>query len=381
MVKVGHTHNRLDQRFSSIAFYLRRAPSFQSPAEYVAYLQQHYQPARGVKLIVEEVHGVHDWRGFFSPLNVRYMGITGTKSSADAAHCLRVVRRDMVKPLLPDIVDFEEQGHGADPVLLAKHWLCSKSLSQQPTVLLRGKLPVELAKLQEFIAPRSELNEESLKKYTATAKEVLAAPWSMEVAFAYLTNWMERNKAGERGAPPCIDFILDGRDFLPQHSIEADLMATEKSWKDFAPLGAIEIRPVPVSKAKAKAALKRPAASSAQAPQFAWVSRRSLAERSVAVEMAENGLDVNGQNEAASDPPCPGPVVTPEVELDAVEPEDGPGTEAVEEPEPLVLRRPPRHGARRPAAAVPEADAGDAATSGSTCSFGGHKDPSDSRQV
>ena len=196
-----HTHNRLDQRFAVIAKLLARASSLETPADYISFLQEHYKPARNVKLVVEEVGGAHHWRMFFDHLATHFAGMTGTQSTADAAHLFRIVRRDSVKSCVPGI-PFEEDGQGqpSDPVLLAKHWICSKALSQPPTVLLEGDLGLDFSKLPGMTAPRTMLTDFSVKQYKRTALEVLAAPWQLEAASAYLMSWLRRN-AGQAEQP------------------------------------------------------------------------------------------------------------------------------------------------------------------------------------
>ena len=369
LYRVGHTHNRLDQRFGSMGFQLARAECLQSPSEYVAYLQENYKPSRHVRLIIEEVVGIYSWRTFFEPLEIHYTGMTGTKTTADAAHCMRVVRRDMVASCVQGINFTESEGRGADPVLLAKHWLCSKKLSQPPTVLLQGPLPIQWGDLKKFVAERTRLNEESLKQYTRTAQEILSPPWKMETAFSYLHSWMNRNRNKNDGQPPDLPFIMSGRGFLPAPGPAAD--SVEETWKDFAPQGAVEIRPVP------KRVLRRPAASSASTrPQFSQVSRGHQARRNLAMDLKENdpamaatfdeaGAHENGSrqpgtpDEAASDPddsddngglphPSPAPAA-PEASV----PDDG----QEDRPRTAGLRRPAaapgsHRGMRRPAAAM-----------------------------
>ena len=234
------------QRFEevSIAKLLARASCLETPADYISFLQEPYKPARNVKLVIEEVAGAHHWREFFGHLGMHFAGLTGTRTTADAAHLLHVVRRDSVKSCVPGI-PFEEdgQGQGSDPVLLAKHWLCSKALSQPPTVLLEGDLGLDFSKLPRMVAPRTLLTDESAKQYRRTGAQVLEAPWQLEAAAAYLMSWLQRNAGQAQQQPlPEISFIVEGREFLP-----ASLVAPA-TWKDFAPNGAIPVRPVPRNK-------------------------------------------------------------------------------------------------------------------------------------
>ena len=50
---LGHTHKRLDQRFSVLAAQLKGAVSLQSPSEFLDYISQNYMPARDYGLKVE----------------------------------------------------------------------------------------------------------------------------------------------------------------------------------------------------------------------------------------------------------------------------------------------------------------------------------------
>ena len=259
---------------------------------------------------------------FFDHLATHFAGMTGAQSTADAAHLFRIVRRDSVKSCVPSI-PFEEDGQGqpSDPVLLAKHWICSKALSQPPTVLLEGDLGLDFSKLPGMTAPRTMLTDFSVKQYKRTALEVLAAPWQLEAASAYLMSWLRRN-AGQAEQPPLpdINFIVEGRDFLP-------LSTAPPTWQDFAPNGAIPVKAV-YRKPKA-AAMRRPAAARA-VPQLAHVSRRAQAASNMASQQpaplrADDGEELNEtqfpaasedekisspngnspQDEAASDPPSP----------------------------------------------------------------------------
>ena len=316
MFRVGHTHNRLDQRFSCVAKLLARASCLETPADYISFLQEHYKPARNVKLVIEEVAGAHHWREFFGHLGMHFAGLTGTRTTADAAHLLRVVRRDSVKSCVPGI-PFEEdgQGQGSDPVLLAKHWLCSKALSQPPTVLFEGDLGLDFSKLPRMVAPRTLLTDESAKQYRRTAAQVLEAPWQLEAAAAYLMSWLQRNAGQAQQQPlPEISFIVEGREFLP-----ASLVAPA-TWKDFAPNGAIPVRPVP----KKQAVMRRPAAARA-VPQLAHVSHRAQAASNMASQQ-QVAQQHDGEELLDEDQPQHQEIPLP----DSISPE--PGDEAASDP-------------------------------------------------
>ena len=260
-------------------------------------MQENYRPARGLPLVCEAVTAVHHWREFFAPLEQAFSGVVGTKTTADAAHVLRVVQRQAVRAAAPE-VDWSEQqeGHAEDPVLLAKHWLCSRALSQPPTpLLLQSDLvaALDFGKLRGLPAPRSWLNEDSLKKYRRTADEVLQEPWCLHTAYSFLTSWLQRNEAQTPGKLPEIDFVTQGRDY-PEPNVEVPA-----TWRDFAPEGAVEIRPV--KRLPKKNMAVHPKTSEGVAPELAQRSRREMAQANLGGPHGGGASGLGGEGEAEGD--------------------------------------------------------------------------------
>ena len=330
MYRVGHTHNRLDQRFGVIANKLSHAECLETPQDYVAYLQENYKAARNLPVHIELLSGVHSWRTLFEPCGFEFAGLQGSKTTADAAHVLRVVKRCLVQAAVPNVtcdLDQDEEGNPNDPVLLAKHWLCSRQLSQPPTVLFQNLPAIPWQNLRTMpAAPRTVLTAESRKQYEKTAEAVLELPWQLNAASAYLRNWLARNGQGN-GVPPDLTFVVEGPSFLPGSVHEASTLPT---WQDFAPEGAVAVlrkakaKAVPKDKAKAKAQAgkKRPAPDTTHAaPQLAGVSRGqrarlSLAQAAGPAAAAAAMATAEGDQEesvAAADPEpdelAPGPAV------------------------------------------------------------------------
>lgn len=280
--RVGHTHNRLDQRFSVIGSLLTRAEALETPSDYVSHLQRHYRSARGVPAFFEQVGDCHHWRTFFAPLEKHYAGVTGTVTTADAAHVIRVVRRDLVRLCVPE-VDFPEHQDGSpeDAILLAKHWLHSKRLSQPPTLLLSGPLSLNFNALER--APRLTLNADSVKQYRKTAEVILQPPWHLESAAAYILQWLQANQAQTPHAHlPVMTFVVEGRDFVPDSALTSG-----STWKDFAPEGAIPI----VAVRKPQQQQKRARSSNSDVPQLAVISRRARAVMNAQQEQGQQNMD------------------------------------------------------------------------------------------
>ena len=273
---VGHTHNRLDQRFSVIGSLLSRAKNLETPQDYISHLQMNYKSARGVPVFFEEVEQTHHWRRFFAPLKIHFAGVTGSQSTSDAAHVFRVVRRDMVSLCVPEI-DWHEEGLPHDPVLLAKHWLHSKQLSQPPTTLWSQEWTLDFHTLEA--APRIALSEDSVKQYRKTAEQILAPPWQLQAAATYWLGWMQKNQASlPKSTLPDISFVVEGREFSPA------AVCAGTTWKDFAPNGAIAVQPVRKGK---KIDAKNKRSSEQSVPQGAVVSRRAKAVMNVQAEVSQ----------------------------------------------------------------------------------------------
>jgi hypothetical protein len=63
-LQTGHTHNSLDQRFSSVAKILAGAPVLEDPYEFADYIKEHVTPAGGRSLHVQVLDGTYDFKIF-----------------------------------------------------------------------------------------------------------------------------------------------------------------------------------------------------------------------------------------------------------------------------------------------------------------------------
>ncbi len=138
----GHTHNKLDQRFSVCATALSKAPILQTPEHFAHHIVQSVRYGR-LLTETEVMRGAWDWQEFLKPLNIKLSGLTPTEWSPDACHCWRFVRRETLHEHVPEGTeltvpkDFENDEESPnDAILLLKQWIHSDTLAQPPLLVL-----------------------------------------------------------------------------------------------------------------------------------------------------------------------------------------------------------------------------------------------------
>ena len=79
-LQASHSHNELDQRFSSIAALLQRASVLEDAEEVQSYLEKVLQPAGGRKhVVIEVVNGRWDFQAMFAEnCETSMSGLTST---------------------------------------------------------------------------------------------------------------------------------------------------------------------------------------------------------------------------------------------------------------------------------------------------------------
>ena len=100
-MQTGHTHNEQDQRFSSVASLLSRAPVLEDPEDFAGWIRKHLVPARGRALHVEVVDSTWDFQLWYHKLNVQMSGLAATHLEPDTNHVWRFIRREMMPKLMP----------------------------------------------------------------------------------------------------------------------------------------------------------------------------------------------------------------------------------------------------------------------------------------
>ena len=83
----GHTHDELDQRFSTVASMLSRAPVLEDPPEFRNWIEQNVVPPRGRKLHVEVLFFLSFFFLFVSPLLLLWRSLTLLTTSKNGFPC------------------------------------------------------------------------------------------------------------------------------------------------------------------------------------------------------------------------------------------------------------------------------------------------------
>ena len=227
MFSVGHTHHRLDQRFSVIGNLLSRATRLETPQDYIMHKSARGIPVFFLKKLEAPTIGansLHPWKSISKEsldLRTQLMVRMCCALPAETGRCA------------PE-ADWAEDGHPEDLALLAKHWLHSKALSQLWATIWQW----DFRNLE--VAPRMVLNDESRKQYQKTADQILAKPWNVQSAATYILGWLQRNQSLSVNVStvPEITFLMEGKDFLPAAAVAGS------TWKDFACEDAVFIETV-----------------------------------------------------------------------------------------------------------------------------------------
>ena len=250
-LQCGHTHNEQDQRFSTVATSLSRAPVLEDPEEFAAWIRNNVKPARGRTLHVEVLDSTYDFQSWLQNCGVQVSGLAATHAEPRTTHCWRICRRS----LLPEVGTVMETWDGgndeSDAVLMVKEMLHHTQLTQQPLVILPHAVAMSLpSKLT--LNPRNALGDRALKEYRKTAIAVSQAPWRLLKAQQYLEELCRRNEAGElpKGVP--LDFIYNYK--MPARRIGSCSFCPipgsleEPGEDDEHAVRTVAIKPVPVPK-------------------------------------------------------------------------------------------------------------------------------------
>lgn len=272
--RVGHSHGKIDQRFSECRAVLSESGALETPAEFLHALEK-VKAREGRTLKLQHVHSSVDFGKYFAPLLTQISGHTQTKAKKEqgqeAIHCFTFILRKnfqesgaQVEETFPNLPP-----HPMDVILRCKHYMCSREDSQPPQVVVPHSLMEALD--PERLGPtelcgRRSFTKRQVDEFQKTAHVVSQPPWLMHNASAYLLRLVTLNQEGadESWKAPNMTWALKGR--RAQHQVpevanlvcEEDLQFAIRAPARVAvqPRGAAVNAPPP----KRRAVMKRPAA-------------------------------------------------------------------------------------------------------------------------
>lgn len=319
-LQVGHTHNQQDQRFSSVATSLSRAPVLEDPEDFAAWIRGHVKPARGRDLHVEVLSSTWDFQGWFQSLGVQVQGLAATHAEPSTSHCWRICRRSLLPEVGPICETWDGGNHEADAVLLVKEFLHHTRLSQQPLVLLPHMAAMTLHQPTLKVKQRNPLGDRVLAEFRKTASAVSKEPWKLFKAQQYLEELCRQNEAeDELSVGVELDVIFNYE--MPSMQMLGNCPLAPLTAPGHA-VRSVVVKPKPVPKAKAapdaaghEAAALAPKGKAAPRSKAELKKRPATAKRPAANIPDSEPVPEVGRGVAAE----PGP--EPAVAAAAVEPD------------------------------------------------------------
>lgn len=290
-LQTDHTHNELDQRFSTMACCIKQAEVLEDIQDLVDYLRAHMSAACGRDLIIEEISNTMDFKSWFGDVNLHMQGLTSTHLEPQVNHLWRFLPRYGL-PTDSEEIECHHSGwkqlqeHPHDVILVVKQFMSSPHASQKPQLCLPASLLESLdpEKLQPSVS--NALSETVLQEFRRTAESVSKAPWNLLKAQVFLETLCEDNEKNVVYPGMKLQFIFSKHGdagqlaFVVSDAVAAASENAESGLEAAAPAPAPPriIRVVAKSKAKAKAAMKRP--SCRMRPAACLPSPGAIAEHS-----------------------------------------------------------------------------------------------------
>ena len=248
---VGHTHFKLDQRFSEIRFALSQCTVLQDPDSFMQAISEGVQPREGRDLKVHRLRAAPHFREFFQQLDLNVSGHTQTKKKTEnheeAVHVFVFQRRDSFQGVVPDDTA-ECPPEAGDVILTCRQHLSSQELSQAP-LLFAGA--ADFAKLlpggPSELTPRGSFSDRQKKEFQKTAEKISQPPWNMEQGCAYLLKLLQENadNSADDWQPPSMSWMLNGKseDGQSLQQVKPVLTGREFQWNHLKPAAVAVARP------------------------------------------------------------------------------------------------------------------------------------------
>ena len=319
--RVGHSHGRVDQKFTIVGTALNKEKLLETPDDFQACIEGMGGMKDNLIRRVTQLGALYDWKSFFEPLGIAPHGHVQThamsEANKEACHVFRFMRRDRMTfeegAPEPESV-FTEPAADDDIILVTKQYVASECFAQRPVVFCPGvRMRALPTSGPAVISGRVQFSKRQQSEFSKTASAVGADPWCMSRARDWLVKLLEDNNKGysESWIPPPISRFVDAppqeanaRDGAPEVEATPFLLAP-------GPAGvAVQDNKPKEGQGGRRISRKRPAAASS-----------SQRDQNLAMPSAAQGLS-GAPPELVSEAGAPANVVAPRVEgpAPAVEP-------------------------------------------------------------
>ena len=210
--RVGHTHSKIDQRFSEVRNTLSQCNQLEDPDSFCAAIQTGVNPREKRELVVERVRAAANFKEFFQQLEIKVSGHTQTKKKTErneeAVHCFSFERRDE-RPEDDEADDLAPAS--SDIIMTCRQYLSDRENSQKPCVFAKEADFQKLGSIHE-LSPRVSYSQRQCKEFEKTANVIAQAPWNMHKGCAFLLKSMTENLENESDewVPPKMTWVLQG---------------------------------------------------------------------------------------------------------------------------------------------------------------------------
>lgn len=200
--RVGHTHSKIDQRFSELRFCLSQCSVLESPDAFLSAITEGVQPRESRKLSVERFRAAPNFKKFFQEMEVKTSGHVQTKRhnirNEEAVHVFTFERRSNFEGTIEEVNGAPAGPQPGDVILSLKQYICSEGTSQPPFVFAFEQDFAALPLCNSLsLAPRVSLTERQTKEFQKTAEVISQDPWNMDEGCAFLLQLIEENRTQE----------------------------------------------------------------------------------------------------------------------------------------------------------------------------------------
>lgn len=221
--RVGHSHGKIDQRFSEVRYALAQTTVLEDPTLFAATIHNGVKPREGRALKVHHVGASLEFKKFFEKLELQTSGHTQTKAKTnqhiEACHVFNFTRRSEAEKRSGVLPIQELDGkygippHPDDIILSTRLHLADDDESQAPFVFAAA---ADFDKLPEWHtickSPRSQFSKRQVKEFEKTAFKISQSPWNLSMGSAYLLKLVTENQEndGQDWNPPLLIFLFHG---------------------------------------------------------------------------------------------------------------------------------------------------------------------------